>query len=44
MEADDLPEEALFAAVRALILLGLPVATFDYDDWLDFDDVEWRRG
>lgn len=52
MDPDELPELELFAAIRnsgarslligrrALVLLGLPVATFDYDLWLHFDDVE----
>ncbi len=52
MEPDELPELDLFEAIRrsgaralligrrALILLGLPVATFDYDFWIHFDDVE----
>ena len=52
MDASDLPEIDLFRAVRnsgarslligrrALVALGLPVSTFDYDFWLHFDDVE----
>ena len=52
VEADDFAELDLFRALRdsgarvlligrkALILLGLPVATYDYDLWIDPDDVE----
>ena len=52
MDASDLEEIQLFRAVResgarslligrrALVALGLPVATFDYDFWVHFDDVE----
>ena len=52
MEASDLEEIDLFRAVRqsgarslligrrALVALGLPVATFDYDFWLHADDIE----
>lgn len=52
MEASDLEEIDLFRAVRdcgarslligrrALVALGLPVATFDYDFWLHPDDLE----
>jgi hypothetical protein len=29
---------------RALVLLGLPVLTADYDFWLHFDDVELLNG
>lgn len=31
---------ALLIGRRALVLLGLPVLTADYDFWLHFDDVE----
>ena len=52
MESADLSEIDLFRAIRvsgarslligrrALVALGLPVATHDYDFWLHFDDVE----
>lgn len=50
VEPDDFEEIALFRALqsvralligrKALILLGLPVATHDYDLWLHPDDVE----
>ena len=52
MEASDLEEIDLFRAVResgarslligrrALVALGLPLATFDYDFWLHVEDVE----
>ena len=52
MENTDLPEITLFRAIResgarslligrrALVALGLPVSTFDYDFWVHFDDVE----
>jgi hypothetical protein len=25
---------------KAMVLLGLPVATYDYDRWIHFDDIE----
>ena len=31
---------ALLIGRRALVILGLPVLTADYDFWLHFDDVE----
>ncbi|HEX2568240.1 MAG TPA: hypothetical protein VH877_01695 [Polyangia bacterium] len=52
MHAGLVEEEELFRAVqrsgtralligrRALIMLGLPVATFDYDFWIHIDDAE----
>jgi hypothetical protein len=52
MEGSDFEELTLFTAVRdcsarslligrrALVALGLPVATYDYDFWLHADDVE----
>jgi hypothetical protein len=52
MEGTDFDEIELFRAVRssparslligrrAMVALGLPVATYDYDFWLHFDDVE----
>ncbi len=51
MQTSDLEEEALFRAIedsgtrailfgrRALIALGLPVVTFDYDFWIHSDDL-----
>jgi hypothetical protein len=52
VEPDDFAELDLFRALqdsgarvlligrKALIILGLPVATYDYDLWIDPDDVE----
>ena len=52
MDASDLGELELFRAIRAsgarslligrraLVALGLPVSTFDYDFWLHYDDIE----
>jgi hypothetical protein len=52
LDAADLAEIDLFRAVhdsgarslligrRALVAMGLPVATFDYGFWVHFDDVE----
>lgn len=52
MEADDFDEPAFFRAIaasgarvlligrRALIALGLPVLTQDYDLWMHIDDME----
>lgn len=36
---------ALLIGRRALVVLGLPVLTADYDFWLHFDDAEciWTR-
>ena len=51
MEASDFDEIEFFAAIaragvralligrRALVLLGLPVLTADYDFWIDLDDI-----
>jgi hypothetical protein len=51
MDAEEFDEDALFAAVwksgaralligrRALIALGIPVNTFDYDYWIHIDDI-----
>lgn len=52
MQADPFDEEAFFAAIansgaralligrRALIVLGIPVLTADYDLWIHIDDIE----
>lgn len=52
MQAEDFDELALFRAIkdsgvrgiligrRALVLLGLPVLTGDYDFWIHVDDIE----
>ena len=52
MEADAFDESAFFAALeasgarvlligrRALVALGIPVGTFDYDLWVHIDDIE----
>ena len=52
MEASEFSEEAFFAAIatsgarvlligrRAILALGVPVLTADYDLWVAFDDVE----
>jgi hypothetical protein len=51
MQAGEFDEAAFFAAIessgaralligrRALVVLGLPVLTADYDFWLDIDDI-----
>lgn len=51
MDATELDEEDLFSAIarsgvralligrRALVALGLPVLTADYDFWIDIDDI-----
>jgi len=51
MQADDFDEAAFFAAIaasgaralligrRALVVLGVPVLTADYDFWLAIDDI-----
>jgi hypothetical protein len=56
MEGSEFDEEAFFRAVatsggralligrRALIVLGLPVLTGDYDFWLHVDDIERFNG
>jgi hypothetical protein len=57
MEAESFDEESFFAAIsragvralligrRALIALGLPVLTSDYDFWIHIDDIElFNRG
>jgi hypothetical protein len=52
MQGSDFDEEAFFRAIhasgaralligrQALIVLGLPVMTSDYDFWIHFDDIE----
>lgn len=52
MRGSDFDELAFFQAIsgsgarvlligrRALVVLGLPVLTADYDFWLHFDDIE----
>jgi hypothetical protein len=52
MQGDDFDEAAFFRAIdesgvralligrRALVLLGLPVLTADYDFWIAIDDIE----
>jgi hypothetical protein len=56
MQADPFDEEAFFGAIarsgtralligrRALIALGVPVLTADYDFWIHIDDIERLNG
>ena len=55
MEASHFDERSFFSAVhasgvralligrRALVLLGLPLLTADYDYWIAIDDIALRR-